>query len=456
MAFFHGGHKSKWYLVAFGMIGASISGVSFVSVPGMVKSEQMTYLQMCLGFIPGYVIVAFVLLPLYYKMHLVSIYSFLQRRFGTFTCKTGAIFFFLGKLTRISGGLLVVATLLQYAIFDKIGIPFILNVCCIVCFIWLYTKRSGIQSLVRTDVLQTFCMLLSLILIITIISQKMSLYPSGILQMLDDSPMNRVFVFSDWRSHQFFWKQFLSGIFIVIVMTGLDQDMMQKNLTCKTLQDAQKDMCCYGFAFVPINFLLLLLGVLLYGFCGEIGFTPPEKGDELLPVLATSGLLGESVFILFTLGITAAALSSADSALTALTTSFCIDVLGMKEKELNTTRSTIRRKYVHICCAITLVLSVLLLHHLSHTSLLDTIYALASYTYGPLLGLFTFGFFTRYNLKDSLVPFVAIFSPLFCLILDRFIPYFLNYHFGYELLIINGAISFIGLWLIRKDLSIRT
>jgi Na+/proline symporter len=429
--FYRANRRAPWYMVAFGMIGASISGVTFVSVPGMVLTSQMTYLQMCLGFIVGYLVIAFVLLPLYYRFQLTSIYTYLGQRLGNRSYQTGAWFFLLSKMVGASVRFYVVCIILQQFVFEPAGVPFIVNVVGMVLLIWLYTRRGGIGTLVFTDSFQTICLFTALVLIILEAIGHLNLSLGEAVSAISDSGMSRIFVFDDWVSPQNFWKQFLSGAFIAIVMTGLDQDMMQKNLTCKTLCDAQKDMCTYGVAFVPANLLFLSLGVLLTMALGS-----ELKGDELLPTFVQ----GTSVVYLFVLGIVAASFSSADSALTSLTTCYCVDIRRQPDNEL-------LRKRMHVVMCFIFVLFILLFRAVNSTSLIDAVYILASYTYGPLLGLFAFGLFTRWQPNDWLVPYICVASPLICYALDTATQYLWAYHFGYELLMLNGLLTFVGLWL---------
>ena len=429
--FYRANRRAPWYMVAFGMIGASISGVTFVSVPGMVLTSQMTYLQMCLGFIVGYIVIAFVLLPLYYRLQLTSIYTYLGQRFGNRSYQTGAWFFLLSKMVGASVRFYVVCIILQQFVFEPAGIPFIVNVMSMVLLIWLYTRRGGIGTLVFTDTFQTLCLFTALVLIIFEAIGHLNLSVGEAVSTIANSEMSRIFVFDDWVSPHNFWKQFLSGAFIAIVMTGLDQDMMQKNLTCKTLKDAQKDMCTYGVAFVPANLLFLSLGVLLTMALGS-----EMKGDELLPTFVQ----GTSAIYLFVLGIVAASFSSADSALTSLTTCFCVDIRRQSDNEQ-------LRKRTHIVMCFIFILFILLFRAVNSTSLIDAVYILASYTYGPLLGLFAFGLFTRRQPIDRFVPYICIASPLFCYALDTTTQTIWNYRFGYELLMLNGLLTFGGLWL---------
>ena len=430
--FYRANRRAPWYMVAFGMVGASISGVTFVSVPGMVLTSQMTYLQMCLGFIVGYIVIAFVLLPLYYRLNLTSIYTYLGQRLGNRSYQTGAWFFLLSKMVGASVRFYVVCIILQQFVFDPAGIPFIVNVAMMVLLIWLYTHRGGIATLVFTDSFQTICLFTALILIIFDVMGQLHLSVGEAVSAISESPMSQVFVFDDWVSPHNFWKQFLSGAFIAIVMTGLDQDMMQKNLTCKTLRDAQKDMCTYGVAFVPANLLFLALGVLLSMVLGT-----SLKGDELLPSFILSSFHPLTLH-LFILGIVAASFSSADSALTSLTTCFCVDIRRQPDNES-------LRKKMHVVMCLIFVVFILLFRAFNSTSLIDAIYTLASYTYGPLLGLFVFGLFTKKQTNDRLVPYICIASPLVCYALDTITQHLWGYHFGYELLMLNGLFTFLGL-----------
>ncbi len=433
--FFRANRRSPWYMVAFGMVGASISGVTFVSVPGMVTRIDMTYMQTCLGFILGYIAVAFLLLPLYYRLNLTTIYSYLGQRLGPRAYKTGASFFLLSKLTGAVVRFYVVCVILQRFVFDAWGVPFAMTVIVMVALIWLYTRRGGIKTLVWTDTFQTFCLFSALLLIIyNVIGQLDMTLGEAVTAVVADEH-SRIFVFDDWVSKQNFWKQFLSGVFIVIVMTGLDQDMMQKNLTCKTLKEGQKDMCSYGMAFVPANLLFLALGVLLVMLSQSQGL-PTETGDALLPAFVQKN--GLSVVIPFTIGLVAASFSSADSALTSLTTSFCVDICGRAGDER-------LRKWIHLgFCALFSVM-ILLFRLLNSTSVIDAIYILCGYTYGPLLGLFAFGMMTRRVPNDRYVPYICVASPLLCYGIDTLTAQISGYRFGYELLMLNGLLTFLAL-----------
>lgn len=438
--FFRAGRRSPWYMVAFGMIGASISGVTFVSVPGMAVKSDMTYLQTCLGFILGYFAVAFILLPVYYKLSLTTIYTYLRNRFGQYSYKTGAAFFLLSKMTGAAVRFYVVCIILQRFVLDGLGVPFPLTVIAMVLLIWLYTRSGGIKTLVWTDSFQTFCMFAALILIIIHVVASLDLSFSDAVKAIASNEHSRIFVFDDALSPRYFWKQFLSGIFIVIVMTGLDQDMMQKNLTCKSLREAQKDMCSYGFAFVPANLLFLSLGVLLILLAQKDGIALPSSGDELLPMFAATGNMGMAVTVFFTIGIVAASFSSADSALTALTTSYCVDIRQRPDDE------ALRRR-AHAAVAVVFIIFILLFRMIGSTSVIDAIYTLCSYTYGPLLGLFAYGLLTSRSVADRIVPYIAVASPLLCFGLETAAKECLGYQFGYELLMLNGLLTFVGLWI---------
>ncbi len=436
--FYRADRRSPWYMVAFGMIGASISGITFVSVPGMVMRSGMAYLQMCLGFIVGYFLVAFVLLPVYYHYNLTTIYTYLLHRLGKRSYKTGAAFFLLSKLTGAAVRFFVVCIILQRFVLDDLGVPFWITVPVMVMLIWFYTRKGGIKTLVWTDSFQTLCMFVALLLIIFEVVGMLGLTPAEAIKAIWNNPLSRVFVFDDWMSQQNFWKQFLSGIFVVIVMTGLDQDMMQKNLTCKTLRESQKDVCSYGVAFVPANLLFLSLGVLLVMLARHEGMALPEAPDDLLPMFAASGFMGATVVVFFTIGIVAASFSSADSALTAITTSVCIDLFGRDE-------DIALRKKVHLAVAVLFMILIVAFKAVNSTSVIDAVYILCSYTYGPLLGLFAFALATCRRVADRWVPWIAVASPLVCLAVSFVVERTTGYRFGYEMLMVNGTLTFLGL-----------
>ena len=447
-AFFLANRRSPWYIVAFGMIGASLSGVTFVSVPGLVRQIDMTYMQMVAGFFFGYMVVAQVLLPLYYRLNLISIYSFLEKRIGWYGYKTGASFFLLSKLVGAASRLYLVVWILQMYVFDQWRIPFAVTVIVGVLLVWLYTFRNGIKTILWTDTLQTFCLIGTLVIILWQVKNYMGLDVSGMIRTVVQSPHFHIFEWHDWSSKQHFVKQFFNGVFITIVMTGLDQDMMQKNLSCRNLKDAQKNMYWYGLAFTPINFLFLCLGIMMLVLASQLQIELPASGDDILPMFCASGLIGQFVLVFFTIGIIAAAFSSADSALTALTTTFCVDILHVRKDHTAVSRKT--RMKVHVFMSILFVLTILIFRVINNRSLIDAIYTIASYTYGPLLGLFSFGLFTKRTTKDKFVPLLCIASPVICFFLNHFVYRLTGYLFGYEILILNGMITFAGLWTIKN------
>lgn len=439
-SFFRANKQSPWYLVAFGMIGASISGVTFVSVPGMVIDQNMAYAQTCIGFIFGYILVAFVLLPIYYRLNLITIYTYLKQRLGIRSYKTGASFFLLSKLTGSAVKFYVVCMILQRFVLTDFNIPFPITVVSMVLLIWLYTYKGGIRTLVFTDTFQTICMFLALLLIIYNVMTALDFSISETFNRIISDSHSTIFVWDDWFSKQNFWKQFLSGVFIVVVMTGLDQDMMQKNLTCKTLRDAQKDMCTYGFAFLPVNLLFMSLGILLMMYLSKMNVPLPASPDELMLLPVAGGMLGSGVEVLFTIGVVAACFSTADSALTSLTTSFCVDICEQPKNET-------LRKRIHFAMSVVFILFILVFKVFNSTSLIDAVYILCSYTYGPLLGLFAFSLLTRRSVNDKFVPYIAIASPLLCFAIDTLSMKLWNYKFGYELLMLNGILTFSGLYI---------
>ena len=438
--FYRGERKSPWYVLAFGLVGASISGITFVSVPGMVIKQDMTYLQTCLGFILGYFVVAFVLLPVYYKLNLTTIYSFLQKRLGNRSYKTGALFFLLSEMTGTALRFYVVCSILQRFVFGPVGVPFVVTVVALVMLIWLYTRRGGIKTLVWTDTFQTFCMMAALLIIIVEVIGKLDMSVGDAVWAGVAYSHSRIFVFDDWVSTQNFFKQFLSGVFIVVVMTGLDQHMMQKNLTCKTLRDAQKDMCVGGFFFVPVNLLFLSLGVLLLLLAGKEGLAVPADSDELLPMFAASGWMGSLVLVLFSIGIVAASFSGTDSALTAVTTSYCVDIKERPDDE------TLRRR-AHFGVCVLFAVFILAFRVINSTSVIDAIYIVLSYTSGPLLGLFAYGILTKRGVNDRLVPYICVAAPVICFAINQITVSLTGYKFGYELLMLNGMLVFLGMYL---------
>lgn len=443
--FFIGRRKSPWYLVAFGMIGASISGITFISVPGWVGSSQFSYMQMVLGYLAGYAVIVYVLMPLYYRLNLTSIYYYLEQRFGPRSHLSGATFFLISRTVGSAFRLFIAANVLHFIIFQQLGLSYFITVVVTVLIIYLYTYKGGIRTIVYTDVLQTLLLLLSLISCVVVISQKLHLDFVDLITTIKNSEYSRVFFFDDCHDKRFFLKQFLSGAFIAIVMTGLDQDLMQKNLSCKSIKEAQKNMIWYSLALVPVNLLFLSLGALLYIFSVNTQFPLPAVADELFPSIAMQPFMPSFFIVIFVLGLVSATYSSADSALTALTTSFTLDILKAQRKGESILAKT--RKIVHIAMAGTLIALILLFKMINNQSVISALFTVAGYTYGPLLGLFAFGIITRYQVKDKWVPWVTGAAPVLCLCLNYLFPNF----FGFEMLIINGGITFIGLLLIREN-----
>lgn len=447
-SFFLGNRRSPWYLVSIGMIGSSLSGVTFISVPGWVQNQQFTYLQMVAGFVLGYLVIANILLPLYYRLNLTSIYSYLQERFGLYTYKSGALLFIASRTVGSAARLYLMASVLQLAIFDALGLPFVVTVTLAILLIWLYTFKGGVSTIIWTDALQTLLMLSAVGITIYHVATSLQLSPSGLVQTIADSELSRIFVWDNWKAPNHFIKQFFAGAFITIVMTGLDQDMMQKNLSCKTLRESQKNMYWYGIAFLPVNLLFMSLGVLLFTFVAREGLPLPERADDLYPMLALGGHLPAAVGVFFILGLVAAAYSSADSALTALTTSFSIDILRIDK--MPETKAKRLRTLTHIGFSLLTALVILIFRWLNKDSIIDTIYTLAGYTYGPLLGFYAFGLFTRMRIHDKLVPLAALLPPVLTGILDFNAYNWFGFHLGYEKLILNGALTFLTLLLLRK------
>ena len=446
-AFFKGNKQSPWFVVAFGMIGASLSGVTFISVPGWIEASQFSYMQVVLGYIVGYLVIGTVLLPLYYKLNLTSIYTYLDERFGNYSYKTGASFFLLSRVVGASFRLFLVANVLQVILFDDIGIAFWQTVIITVLLIWLYTFKSGIKTIVWTDTLQTLFMLIAVGVAIYFVSDELGLTGGNILGFVLDNEMSKTFFFDDFKSSNYFWKQFISGAFIAIVMTGLDQDMMQKNLTCKTLKDAQKNMFWFTIVLTVVNFIFLCLGLLLTVYAQQNGIDAHK--DDLFPILAKNNL-GIGVFVFFLIGLIAAAYSSADSALTALTTSFSIDILDI-EKKLDEKAQIAKRKQIHILFSLILILVIISFKYLiKDESVIAKLFVFAGYTYGPLLGLYAFGLFTKWQVKDKLVPVIAILSPVLSYIISVNSSKWFGFEFGFFILILNGFLTFLGLVLIRR------
>ena len=452
--FFSGNRNSKWYVVAFGMVGASLSGITFISVPGDVGTLNFTYFQVVLGYLIGYFIVAYLLLPIYYKKGLTSIYEFLGDRFGKHSHKTGAFFFFISRVLGASFRLFLVAIVLQEFIFDQWGIPFEITVTFSIVLIWIYTFQGGIKTVIWTDTIQTFFMILSVLISIIFITNT---FDQTLLQFLSSEfylEKSQVFIFEDFYDKNFFIKSFLGGVFITICMTGLDQDMMQKNLTCKNLSDAQKNMIVFSFVLVFVTFIFLILGSILLRYIEINEVQIPELNgrlntDLLFPLVAFSGDFGIVLPIIFLIGLVAAAYSSADSALTSLTTSFCVDFLNIEQYSPKKQKKV--RVITHVAMSVVLLLTIVVYKNLLSTSVIDSLLIIAGFTYGPLLGLFSFGIFTNHKIKDRYSAIVCILSLVFTsLIFYDPLEVFDKYQIGYELLPINGLITFLGLYLIRK------
>ncbi len=447
-SFFTANKQSPWYLVAFGMIGASLSGVTFISVPGWVAESKFYYFQMVLGYLAGYFVIATVLMPVYYKLNLVSIYTYLEKRFGTHSYKTGSAFFLLSRIIGASFRLFLVAGVLQIGFFNAFNIPFYITVAVTISLIWVYTFRAGIKTIVWTDTLQTLFMLAAVIITVFIIGKNLNLDFNGIISVIKNSEYSKMFN-TEWKSESNFFKQFIAGAFIAIVMTGLDQDMMQKNLTCKNLKDAKKNMFWFSITLIPVNLIFLSLGVLLYFYAERSGIQIPDKPDDLFPLLALNHL---SVFagIVFLLGITAAAFSSADSALTALTTAFSIDFLKLNINNPDKKAEKTKR-LVHIGFSFLIFGVILLFSSLNDESVVSAVFKVAGYTYGPILGLFAFGLMTKRKVKDKIVPFIAVISPVLIYFINMYSEkLFFGYKFGFELLLVNGFLMFIGLFIFSE------
>jgi len=452
-SYYVGNKSSPWYVVAYGMIGASLSGVTFMSLPGLVGTQQFTYLGIVFGFLIGYTVIATILLPLYYKLNLTSIYAYLNQRFGFWSYKTGAFYFLLSRIVGASFRMFLVVNVLQVFVFDHWGIPFGVVVAVFIILIILYTFEGGVKTIIWTDTLQTTFMLLGVVFSIYFISKELGLNLGDIFSKIKEAGYTRI-VETDWHSKNFFLKQFFSGAFIAIVMTGLDQEMMQKNISCKNLKEAQKNMFTFSGILVVVNILFLTLGAVLFMYASAKGIAIPKKTDNLFPMIAFN-YLSPLAGLIFMVGLVSAAYPSADGALTALTTSFCVDFLGFKEKsKLDEKQKKKVRYIVHISFATILLIVILIFRALNNEAVINAIYTAAGYTYGPLLGLFSFGLFTKFSVKDKYVWIVAILSPLLCFFLSANSEVLFNgYKFGFELLIMNGLLTFVGLLILKKKIS---
>jgi Na+/proline symporter len=455
-SFFTANKSVPWYLVAFGMIGTSLSGVTFISVPGAVGTKAFSYFQMVLGYTVGYFFIATVLMPLYYKLNLISIYQYLKTRFGFWSYKTGSAFFLLSRTLGSAVRLYIAAKVLQIAIYDPLGVPFEVSVVITIMLIWVYTYKGGIKTIVITDTLQTVFLITAVALTIYLISKELNFGFGEMITSIKDSSYSEIFFFDGgWADSKNFFKQFISGAFIAIVMTGLDQDLMQKNLTCKNIGEAQKNMFWFTITMVFVTFMFMCLGALMYIYMNQKGLAIPALTDDLYPNLALKvfsnpslGFSGLLVSITFLIGITAATYASSDSALTALTTAFCVDFMNIEDKG-EAQRKKIKN-YVHIGFSVLFMIVIFIFNALNSTDVISATFQIASYTYGPLLGLFAFGIYTKYEVKDKFVPMICVLSPILTYALVQLIETYGNYKFGFENLLLNGLITMIGLFIFRK------
>ena len=444
--FFTGDRRAPWPLVAFATLGAAISGVTFISVPGMVAAKGYSYLQMVLGFIVGYMVIAFVLVPLFYRRNLVSIYGYLGERFGLSTYRSGAWLFFISKMLGAAVRFFVVCAVLQLIVFAPLGIPFVFNVIVTIALIWLYTARGGVKTVIWTDTLKTFCLIMSVVLCIYFVARNMGYGLGELPGVIASHHTARMFFFDDPRSATYFWKQFVAGVFMAIAITGLDQDMMQRNLACRDSRQSQKNMIVSGVVQFFVIALFLLLGTLLTMFCESGAAEMPPKSDELFGLVATHPSMPAVVTVLFVLGLVSAAYSAAGSALTSLTTSFTVDILDATRG--GDARLTRTRRAVHVAMSACMGLVIIAFYYLSEEDAISAVYTLASYTYGPILGLFVFGLMCRRPVRDRLVPLVCVAAPALSWLITRLLSDLYGYHTGFELLLINAALTVAGLGLL--------
>lgn len=448
-SFFSGDRQTPWYIVAFATMGAAISGVTFISVPGMVVGKGYSYLQMVLGFIIGYVAIAYILVPLFYKRNLISIYGYLEQRFGAVTYKSGAWFFFVSKMLGAAVRFYVVCVVLQSLVFDPLGIPFVFNVIITIALIWLYTKQGGVKTVIWTDTLKSFCLVLSVVLSIVFIAKSLGYDFTGLVSAIAADDTSRVFFFDNPMEGTYFWKQFLAGVFMVIAMTGLDQDMMQRNLACKNFKESQKNMIVSSISQFFVIALFLILGTLLVLYVRNVGMAMPEKTDELFGLVASSSTMPIIVGILFILGLISASYSAAGSALTSLTTSFTVDILKAHEKQ-DESKLTKTRNIVHVAMSVIMGLVIIVFYMISNSDAISAVYALASYTYGPILGLFVFGLACQKGVKDKFVPYVCVAAPVICFFVQKWLLDAFGYVMSFELLLLNAAVTVLGLILLMK------
>lgn len=447
--FFTGNRRTPWYMAAFAMIGAAISGVTFISVPGSVAVDSFSYMQMVLGFTVGQFVVAFVLIPLFYRLHVVSLYEYLDSRFGVSSHRTGAWFFFISKILGAALRVYVVCAVLQLLVFDRYGLPFWSNALVTMFFVWLYTQQGGVKSLIWTDSLKTFCLVASLVLSIVFIMRSLDFTMSDTVREVAASPMSQIFFFDDPASGRYFWKMFAAGIVLLVCMTGLDQDLMQRNMSCPTPRDSQKNIILTAFSQMFVIFLFLVLGVLLYIYMEHAGLAMPEKTDQVFSLVAVEGGLPVIVGVLFVIGLISSTYSAAGSALTALTTSFTVDILE-GTKRYGDERLTRIRRIVHVAMAFGMALVILAFGYWANDSVINLVYKVASYTYGPILGMFVFGMFTHLKIRDRWMPLVAVIAPVLSALLQWWAERAWDYQIGFELLIYNALFTVIGMLLLVK------
>lgn len=448
-SFFTGNRATPWYIATFAMIGAAISGVTFISVPGMVGAKGFSYLQMVLGFMVGYFIIALILVPLFYKRNLISIYGYLEQRFGNSTYQSGAWFFFVSKMLGAAVRFFVVCVVLQILVFDPLGIHFVINVMLTILLIWLYTMQGGVKTIVWTDTLKTFCLITAVVLCILFIANNMGLNFGEMVSGIYNHPTSQVFFFDNPKEGTYFWKQFIAGVFMVIATVGLDQDMMQRTLACKSYKDSQKNMIVSGILQVFVVSLFLLLGTLLFMYVEHANIPVPQKPDELFGLIAADKTMPIIVGVLFILGLVAAAYSAAGSALTSLTTSFTVDILKAHDKQTDH-QLTKTRKLVHVGMSILMGIVIIIFYYLSDDSAINAVYKIASYTYGPILGLFAFGMLTKKSVIDRWVPIICISSPIICFFIQKYLNEWFHYEMSFELLLLNAFVTFVGLSMFIK------
>ena len=447
--FFSGGRRTPWYMAAFAMIGAAMSGVTFISVPGSVAADSFSYMEMVAGFTVGQLVVAFLLIPAFYRLRVVSLYEYLDDRFGICSHRTGAWFFFISKMLGAALRVYVVCAVLQLLVFDHYGLPLWANALVTMAFVWLYTQQGGVQSLIWTDTLKTVCLVGSLVLSIVFIADGLGLSARGVVQAVSDSPMSRIFFFDDPASDRYFWKMFAAGIVLLVAMTGLDQDMMQRNLSCATPRDSQKNIVLTAVSQIFVIFLFLVLGVLLYLYAGHTGLELPVKSDQVFSLVAVDGGLPPVVGILFVVGLISSTYSAAGSALTALTTSFTVDIL-QGTRRCDERRLTRLRRSVHLLMALAMAGVILAFGYLADDSVINLVYKVASYTYGPILGMFLFGLFTRRRIRDGWMPWIAVAAPVLSALVQWWARVAWDYRIGFELLVYNAAFTMIGMFLVSQ------